>query len=185
MKKFLTIFSILFVCIVASAQDNQKKFSEKLSEATATLHEDSKEAISTVYNDGKNVVSTLYNDGKDLASVIYPDVKSAISSIAKAIGVAAEHVYKVLVKSYVVKGAKELVIFVLGLIFIFFCGILRFNKFYAIQKEINWKVVFPTVWIIAGAILLFCVDYNTMLMGLINPEFGAIDYILQYTKTVL
>lgn len=197
MKKFFVLFVALFMCVALSAQtkakdvakkainENSGKFSEMVSDVTSTLHDDSKSAISTVYNDGKEAISTVYNDGKDLASVIYPEVKSAVSSIAKAIGVAAEHVYKVLVKSYIVKGVKELLIFILGLIAALWLGVKRFNKLYTTEKVFNWKVILPAVWVIVGVVVLLKVDYNAMLMGLINPEFGAIDYILQYSKTIL
>ena len=57
--------------------------------------------IDTVYHDAKSAVSTIYSDGKEAVRALYPGIRDAISSIAKAIGVAAEHVYTVLVKQYV------------------------------------------------------------------------------------
>ena len=71
-------------------------------------------SIDTVYHDVKGAVSTLYSDGKEVIGTLYPEVKSAIVSIAKAIGVAAEHVYTVLVKNYVVVGVKWLILFLIG-----------------------------------------------------------------------
>jgi hypothetical protein len=36
--------------------------------------------------------------------------------------------------------------------------------------------------VIIGLIIACNVDYYTMLTGLINPEYGAIDYILKFVK---
>jgi hypothetical protein len=36
-----------------------------------------------------------------------------------------------------------------------------------------------------GLVMMVNVNYDNMLMGLINPEYGAIDYILEYSKTII
>lgn len=105
MKKIF--FILLTFLATASYADN--KFGDVLLKA----QKDGGSAVETLYNDGKAAVTTVYNDSKTAVSELYPDVKSAITSIAQGIGVAAEHVYTVLVKSFVVKGVKELIIAIL------------------------------------------------------------------------
>jgi hypothetical protein len=115
---FYSIFKLLFILLVflattATAENKSNNFLQ-------TLQNDGKESIATVYNDAKTVVSTVYTDGKSAVSELYPDVKSAIISIAQGIGIAAEHVYEVLVKKYVVIGVVELLIFILAAFLLIF-----------------------------------------------------------------
>ena len=170
MKK---IFFIMLVFLATASYAENKLGS--------VLINDSEAAISTLYNDGKEAVQTVYNDGKSAVSELYPDVKSAIVSIAEGIGVAAEHVYTVLVKSFVVKGIKELIITIFAL-FIFGFGLHQFYKYVNNTKVINWKIIFPLLLCILGLFVGFKVNYDDLLMGLINPHFGAINYILEYAK---
>ena len=158
----------------------QKNSSSDFVSAIATTYSDSKAAIDTLYQDGKALVSTIYNDTKSLTSTIYPDVKAAIGQIASAIGVAAEYVWVALVKSFVVKGAVEILhlVFALALIIL---GCILFSKNFK-SEQITWKIIPGIVVVIIGLIVASNVDYYTMLMGLINPEFGAINYILEFVK---
>lgn len=150
----------------------------------SVLINDSEAAISTLYNDGKEVVKTVYNDSKSAVSELYPDVKSAIVSIAEGIGVAAEHVYIVLVKQFVVLGFKELIIAVFALLMFGF-GLYQFYKYVNETKVINWKIIFPLLLCILGLFVGFKVNYDDLLMGLINPHYGAINYILEYAKNLV
>ena len=158
----------------------QKTESSNLVSAITTTYSDGKAVIDTLYQDGKAVVSTIYNDTKSLTSTIYPDVKAAIAQIGSAIGVAAEYVWVALVKSFVVKGAVEILHLVFALVFIIL-GCILFSKSFK-STQITWKIIPGIVVVIIGLIVAANVDYYTMLMGLINPEFGAINYILEFIK---
>ena len=158
----------------------QKTESSNFVSVIATTYSDSKAAVDTLYQDGKALVSTIYNDTKSLTSTIYPDVKAAIGQIASAIGVAAEYVWVALVKSFVVKGAVEILHLVFALAFIIF-GCILFSKNFK-SEQITWKIIPGIIVIIIGFGFACSVDYYTMLMGLINPEFGAINYILEFVK---
>lgn len=158
----------------------QKNSSSDFVSAIATTYSDSKAAVDTLYQDGKTLVSTIYNDTKSLTSAIYPDVKAAIGQIASAIGVAAEYVWVALVKSFVVKGSVEILHLVFALTFIIL-GCILFSKNFK-SAQITWKIIPGIIVVIVGLIIACNVDYYTMLMGLINPEFGAINYILEFVK---
>lgn len=173
MKKIF--FILLTFLATASYADN--KFGDVLLKA----QKDGGSAVETLYNDSKAAVTTVYNDSKTAVSELYPDVKSAITSIAQGIGVAAEHVYTVLVKSFVVKGVKELIIAIFALL-IFSFGLYQFYKYVNNTKVINWKIIFPLLLCVLGLFVGFKVNYDDLLMGLINPHFGAINYILEYAK---
>ena len=177
MKKIIIFVLGMLVTFSAFAQKNS---SSDFVEAIATTYSDSKAAVDTLYHDGKALVSTIYDDAKSLTSTIYPDVKAAIGQIASAIGVAAEYVWIALVKSFVVKGAVEILHLVFALAFIIF-GCILFSKNFK-SAQITWKIIPGIIVVIIGLIIACNVDYYTMLMGLINPEFGAINYILEFVK---
>ena len=124
---------------------------------------------------------TLYSDSKEVIGTLYPEVKSAVVSIAKAIGVAAEHVYVVLVKNYVVIGVKWLILFIIGAGLVVFGGVVLYKS----KSPITYKSAILLLMIIFGTIVLFKIDYDSMLMGLINPEYGAINYILEVSKDLI
>ena len=162
--------------IVATHQD--------VKDIVVTTHEDVVGAVSTVYEDGKGLISTIYGDSKELAENLYPEVKSAVIAIAKAIGVAAEHLYSVLVKKYVVEGLVQLIPFLVGLALLI-VGWIKLEKYIKTHDKIQWHILYPGLLAGAGIVFLCLVDYNTMFMGLINPEFGAINYILDFTKEMI
>jgi hypothetical protein len=43
----------------------------------------------------------------------------------------------------------------------------------------------PALCLIIGFFMIVNIDYDAMLMGLINPEYGAINYILEYSKELI
>lgn len=185
MKKFLILFAIMFaftmcVSVSANAQVAEKVASVAVNTVDSVYH-DGRAAVDSLYHDGKAVVGTVYQDAKAGFSNLYPDIKSAIMSIGHAIGVAAEHVYTVLVKKYFVLGVKQLVICIIGLI-LFIWGMFSWKKATPVGQPITYRIVVPLIMITGGIITMCNVNYDDMLMGLINPEYGAINYILEYTK---
>ena len=180
MKKLLFIFAILFAVSISTYAE----IGETLTNSVGTVYNDGKAVVDSLYHDGKTVVGTVYDDLKEGAVNIYPDVKSAVVSIGKAIGVAAEHVYGVLVKKYLVLGVKQAFIFLIGLMALII-GIIGWRKYTKNNQPITYRIILPTALSIIGTIVLFNVNYDEMLMGLINPEYGAINYILEYTKDIV
>ena len=140
--------------------------------------------FSQVYEDGVTAISTVYNDGKTAIANLAPEVKTAVISIAQSLGVAVEHVYAVLVKKFVVDGVTQLIPFLIGLILLIL-GWVKLDKYIKQTQAIDWHILYPILLLIVGIICLITVNYQTMLLGLINPEYGVINYILEYSKTFL
>ncbi len=182
MKSNIFKFILVAMFTISSTSFTFAQKSNNFTDATETVYNDSKDVVQTVYGDGKSMVSTVYNDSKDIIGDLYPDVKSAVGEIAKGIGVAAEHVYTVLVKKFLVEGVKSLFIFVIGLALLL-TGLIQLNNM--TKTTVNWRIIIPVIYVIASAIILPKIDYNEMFMGLINPEYGAINYILDYSKSLL
>lgn len=171
MKK---IISLLLITLLVGSTTFAKDQKENVG--TSVLN-----GIDTVYHDTKSVVSTVYNDGKEAITTLYPEVKQAIVAIGKAIGIAAEHVYTVLIKKYVVIGIKWLLMFVCGIILL----IIGSKTLYKLTKEgkpINYVIIAPSLLFLVGLFIVFKINYDEMLMGLINPEYGAMNYILEFSK---
>lgn len=184
MKKIFGIIFMLMCFVSINTFAAEESFGEVLTNSTEVVYSDAKAAIDTVYHDGKAVVQTVYSDFKDGTSTIMPSVKDAVVSIGKSIGVAAEHVYNVLVKKYVVMGIKELMIFVGGLILLVMGLVICLRKT-SKNGPITYALIVPVIMFLIGLSMMIKVNYDNMLMGLINPEYGAIDYILEYSKTLI
>ena len=180
MKKLLILFSVLFAVSISSYAN----IGDVVSNVTDTVYHDSKAVVDTLYHDGKTALGQVYEDAKLGAVSIYPDVKQAVVAIGKAIGIAAEHVYSVLVKKYFVLGIKHLCICLIGLIALV-CGLIWWKKVTPEGKPITYRVIMPCLFILIGIITMAKVNYDDMLMGIINPEYGAINYILEYSKELI
>ena len=172
MKK---IFILILIAILSIGGINAKsnKTSKIITDGIETVYDDTKGTITEVYGDAKSAVTTIYSDVNDVTAEIYPDVKSAITEIARGLGVGAEYVWTVLVKQQVVLGITELIelLFILVLIIV---GIVWLWKTVKKNESITW-VVLP------GAFLIL---FGTFIQGLINPDFGAINYVLDFIKTL-
>ena len=184
MKKFIFIIVLLGITMMSFAKPIQETKESATKQAVITIHQDVKDVISTTHDDLKSITTSLYGDGKDVVTSLYPDVKSAVVAIGKAIGVAAEHVYTVLVKKFVVDGIVQLLPFLLGLLLIGI-GWFKMSRFFKNQDKVDWHIIYPSLLLVFGVISLGYVDYNVMVMGLVNPEYGALNYILEYSKEML
>lgn len=153
-------------------------------DAVSSVHEDLKEVVITAHEDLKSIASTVYVDTREGIMSLYPDVKSAVIAIGQAIGVTAEHVYTVLVKKFVVDAIVEFLPFLLGIILLGI-GWYKFSQYFKNNQRVEWHIIYPCILIFIGLISLCNVDYNTMVMGFFNPEYGALNYILEYSKQMI
>lgn len=182
MKKFLILilFAVLSIGGISAKTDKTGKV---ITDGIETVYDDTKGTITEVYTDAKSAVTTIYGDMKDATSEIYPDVKSAIMEIARGLGVGAEYVWTTLVKQQVVLGVTELIelLIILGLII---SGIVWLWKTIKKNESITWKVLPGAFLILFGTLMIGRVDLVIIVQGLINPDFGAINYVLDFIKTL-
>lgn len=186
MKKFTIIIALLGIALMSFAKPvkENNRAATKTKEAAELIHQDVKDMVSVTHDDIKSITTTLYGDGKEAVMSLYPDVKSAVIAIGQAIGVAAEHVYSVLVKKFIVDGIVQLLPFLLGIILITISW-LKFGRYFKYYHRPEWHILYPIALLTIGVIILFHVNYNVMIMGLVNPEYGALNYILEYSKQIL
>lgn len=170
MKKVIFIIVVMMMCVISNVNAGEPGVLTN--------------AVDTLYQDGKAAVQTVYEDVKEGTQALFPDIKGAITQIANSIGVAAEHVYVVLVKKFVVEGAKEVFLCLSGIILLIFGGIWS-GKIMNTGRPLTYRFIFPCILLFIGFMMVCLVDYDTMFMGMINPEYGAINYILDYSKSLL
>lgn len=181
MKKILFTLVIMFATIFGSYSVSAETKGHTVGDALVKTVTETTTGVEMVYNDAKDLVTTVYGDLKGATGELYPDVKDAVSAIANGIGVATEYVWTVLVKQFVVKGVAHLLTFLLGLGLII-TGLVLLFKFMKTNDIITWKIIPGLIFMIVGISVAVNVNYLEMLQGLINPAYGAIDYILNYVK---
>jgi len=171
MKRFL----ILFITAILSLSS---VFGQ---EQTPGALETSTNAISTVYNDMKTGITTVYDDVSGVTGPIYQEVKSAVIAIATGIGVGVEHVYVIIVKKFVVDGISEL-IKLIALLTILIIGTVNLIKYVNKHTTMDWRIIIPASMVTASLLILSTIEFNEMLINLVNPEWNAIKYILDTAK---
>lgn len=129
--------------------------------------------------DGVNAVDTSGN-----FKMIYTDIKTGISALASGLKVGAEHVYEVLVRQQLVNAIVWLIVFVASVIF------LRATIKYAMKaiekegmgSEGEALLVFfgNLLSVLIFIVALFHID--TIVTGFVNPEYGAIETIIDIVK---
>lgn len=121
-----------------------------------------------------------------LVTTIYKDTKDALQGLAKALGVAAEHVYEILVRQQVVISITYLVIGLIAFTLLIWGGKLFMKIKWAesgndlVQKGSGYYTFFTTIFLVIGIIGLGITLFNigTIITGFVNPEYGAIKAVM-------
>lgn len=121
----------------------------------------------------------------DFKHVIYKDAKAAIQQLADALKVGSEHVYGILVKQQIVNSVVYLIILILSIIaltisFKQFCKV-RTDGYGDVVDQTGIHIAFGLISGLPGILMLFMglCSINTIVTGFINPEYGAIEKILE------
>jgi uncharacterized membrane protein YuzA (DUF378 family) len=167
MKKILIALTLLFT------QTSYAGVGETVSNAI--------DSTKAAVKDGINVVDTSSN-----FKMVYTDIKDGISALASGLKVGAEHVYEVLVKQQIANAITYLIIGIIGLILM-----ANFFKGYKDPKEEWGDGDMPTGLgmlrtfqvFLAGILIIFLIfNIDEIVMGFVNPEFGAIETIIDIIK---
>jgi len=164
MKKLMFILLLIIPAFIINAQDVQPK-----------------EELATV-----QVIDHLYDK-----------TSQAISELAKALEIPAEHVYNILVKQQTIQSISSILAILVVSLICFIVIRLTYKDYNYINKqwsEVNnrpdkthyfdlddrwWVWAIGTAYVIwsIAIITFFCV-LNNVVMGLLNPEYGAIKDIM-------
>jgi xanthine/uracil permease len=128
---------------------------------------------------------------KFLNSKLADKISGAIETIAHSLGVASEHVYKLLVHQMFIDGLVGMIQNLLVLVFFMCLYFIPLGKMMKYKKSDNYDDDFDVVYysyLIGGAIVLtivFLVDLDCMvdnLRHMLNPEYFAVFKILKAIK---
>lgn len=106
----------------------------------------------------------------------------AIKGLAIALEVPAKHVYKILIKQQLIYSIGWILVFVVGITASFF--LIKFVK-YAIEQNWDETAIIMSVFLGGGCVALMIasiMNFDVILTGIINPEYGAIQEISKLIK---
>lgn len=128
-------------------------------------------------------------------SKVYKDVTESLTGIAEGLKVGATYVFEVLVKQQFVKSIVYSCLngLLLILLLYFFISFLINNKHLSEEKhrwngdkfEEHFQVIGNFVISCIIFIILFvtvCCTFDTIITGFVNPDYGAIQEIINFTK---
>lgn len=118
-------------------------------------------------------------------TTVYNDLKVAVQEIGKALGVASEYVYDVLIKQQLVVGITNVVIylfsFIISWVFISIAKKMTNNE----ENYEDEAIVFTLTGALTStlcSILFFIFSITTTITAFINPEYGALKEIFEVIK---
>jgi membrane protease YdiL (CAAX protease family) len=123
---------------------------------------------------------------------VYNDVKSGVAGLASALKVGATHVYSVLVKQQLVYAITYLILTLVLLISSIICITIFTRNYKKAMRSERWEYTslddsfdlggMLTISIVLSLITILVMIFNMeqIVMGFVNPEYGAIKEILDF-----
>jgi len=176
MKKILIVLTLLFSQLVVGQTVTS------VIDSTKSVVSNAIDSTKIAFKSGIGIVDTSSN-----FKMVYTDIKDGITALALGLKVGSEHVYMVLVKQQIVYAIVYLII---GLFALFL--IVNWINGYKDTKQ-EWGDfdygptglgIIKTIQIaIAGVMLgVFLFHIDSIVMGFVNPEYGAIETIIHIVK---
>lgn len=165
MEKILTIimiFSLLFI---------------KLNANTDTLTK------AQVYNDFKTSIKYLSENGGSALKYTVDKADSLVNKTVRTASSAASYTFNVVKKQQLVKSIQYLFYWILSII----CSILLHHKIKSYIEDYNErKLAFILIFGVVDVLLMLYngSNFNEMLTGFFNPEFGTLKDIILYSKSL-
>ena len=181
MKKYL----VLVLIAIGTVFGSQATEINKIIDQAGTAVQSVSDATDSLTINVKQTVADV--DTSQLYKNIYQDMKTGLQAMAESLKVGAEHVYRVMVMQQVVKAVHQLALGILGIILlILFYFSARGVDFDNRKDSIN---SIPLLITAVGTGIIGCILFvNTLfqidviVMGLVNPEYGAILDIIGVVK---
>ncbi len=152
-----------------------------------------------------NIDSTIKSvaDTSLTFKTVYGDIKSGITALAASLKIGADHVYGVLVKQQVANSITDLLLILILFILTIIAYRLAkktFASHMALKptedsyRSLDWSlddsakgVASVAIGIGTGilfiiTITVFCDNFQSIITGFVNPEYGAIKEILSFVK---
>lgn len=150
--------------------------------------------IDTLINRSSAIVDSTKKTVKESISIIdtssnftmiYKDIKNGISALALGLKVGTEHVYTILVKQQVVNSIIWLIYLIICIPLGFILYKIGVHLFKICDKNDNPLPIAYSFFIGVSYFLIliscFC-HLDIIIMGFVNPEYGAINEILHFVS---
>jgi len=166
-------------------------------DAISTLHQDAQAIVATAYADGKGVLGTLYDDANKIIKYAAPKLEAGLVVLAQTLKTTVAEVYRVLTLKHLAISISYLFVGLFAIIFgIFSYRIVNMSDDKLLKTRadewgrLTWKPqwVFMLISSLISSIALFIVFFvnlQTMFVGLIAPQSGAIEDIIKMVDTLL
>ena len=119
-------------------------------------------------------------------AIVYNDIKETINTMAEGLGVAAEHVYTVMVTQQYVTSITWLLVTFIGAILGFISYKLTVKGFDAGAHNDEGGLylgISIILGIVGGLMIIMGIFHvNTIVTGFVNPEYGAMKEIVRFIK---
>ena len=196
MKKMFLLVAFATTMCISNAQTSIKDKTNQAIEQTLSKSNNfldntvnkTSNGIGTIYGDGKAVVGTLYGDSKEAVKYLTPKIEKAVSEIASGLKVGTKYVWNILVKQQRVWSWCYLIGFIVSIIswFHFYYRFKKGND--ELDNAGEWKTSnIAMCWLSLGLSLTlsyFSFQYLVpMMTGFINPEFGAMQNVIEVAKS--
>lgn len=179
MKRLILLFSMLFGFM----------FQSKATDLS-TIVDSTKQFVMEMKDSA--VASVKEIDTSSTFKTMYSDFKQGIVALASSLKVGAEHVYGVLVRQQIVYGIVYLIILLIG-VYLTSNWLKNYkNKDelwaetgrYGGSSEPTGLGVFRTIQIVVAAVMLIIgiANIDNIMTGFINPEYGAIQDVIEMVK---
>ena len=175
MKKILIVLTLLF---------SQLAVGQTVSgviDSTKSIVSNAIDSTKTAVQKGVGIVDTSSN-----FKMVYTDIKDGISALASGLRVGAEHVYMVLVKQQIVYAIVYLIVGLIAMILIinWINGYKDTNQKWEDDSDFTGLGVIKLIQIVIAGVMLgvFLFHIDTIIMGFVNPEYGAIQTIIDIVK---
>ena len=119
-----------------------------------------------------------------MSEIIYGDIKQYIDELAQSLGVAADHVYGLLVKQQIADGIVTIIAFIATgavLVTVFYIAVKR-EDFRKSELTVTWFIGIASGMILFVTLLAGAVEITGAVKQLINPEYYAIKEIMDVFK---
>lgn len=196
MKKSFSIAVFLLVSILSFAGD------------TTIVQKSVGQITQSISDAGNGIGSAIKSVVPDSATLsfakVYGDVKAGISALASSLKVGAEHVYYILVRQQVVYSVTYLTI-ILILVIAATIGYREARKAFNGHQKLgiesigednmrDWEIIssskgalaivlsIATIALSVACVIVTASTLDNIIMGLLNPEYGAIKDIISIVK---
>ncbi len=112
---------------------------------------------------------------------VYSDIKESLKGLGSALKVSSEHVYKIIVQQQLVDSITRTILFIIALVLLIICIKTGVKKEWTDSSVAGITSIIGVI--ICVLTIIYCLGHTKdIVMGFVNPEYGAIQDIMEFIK---